>query len=73
MRRVRVLVFAGAKKQKLIEEEGRLVLYVREPAERNLANKRAVVMIAEHFGVAPRDVRIQTGHRAPNKIIELPD
>lgn len=73
MRRVRVLVFAGAKKQVLMEEKERLVISVREPAERNLANKRVVLMVAEHFGVPPGKVRILTGHKSPQKMLEISD
>ena len=73
MRRIRVLVFAGAKKQGLMEEKERLVISVREPAQRNLANKRVILMVAEHYGVPPNKVKLLTGHKSPQKLLEVDD
>jgi uncharacterized protein YggU (UPF0235/DUF167 family) len=42
---------------------------VREPAERNMANKRVIELIARVFQVPATQVRILTGHRSPSKMV----
>jgi uncharacterized protein (TIGR00251 family) len=44
---------------------------VREPAQRNLANKRVVALIAEQFKVPAHHTRIIAGHRSRKKIISI--
>ncbi len=44
---------------------------VREPRERNMANKRIIELIAREFGVSTTKVRILTGHRSQSKIVDV--
>lgn len=44
---------------------------VKEPAERNLANKRVIELVRDYFKVYNGDVRIVSGHHSPSKIISL--
>lgn len=44
---------------------------VKEPAERNLANTRIREIIAEHFSVSPKAVRIVSGHQSPKKVLSV--
>lgn len=44
---------------------------VREKAVGNLANRRALNLLAEHLKVAPADLKIITGHHRPHKIVQL--
>lgn len=67
MQYVKVTVCAGAKKEAVEEGKQRLILLVKEPAEKGLANMRARVMIAEHYGVTPKSVRLVKGHTQPHK------
>lgn len=67
MEYIKVAVHAGAKKQAIEEGKSRLELWVKEPAERGLANKRARILVAEHYGVSPKGVRLVKGHTEPNK------
>ncbi|MDO8474081.1 MAG: DUF167 domain-containing protein [bacterium] len=71
---VKVRVIAGAKKE-FIEEvsAGHFKLSVREPAERNLANRRVVELVAAHYKLPPKQVRIISGHTSPSKILSIPD
>ncbi len=69
---ITVKVVAGAKRESLKEiTSGRFEISVREEAERNLANKRVVALIAERFGVSEKLVRILKGHRGPAKLMEV--
>ncbi len=44
---------------------------VKEKAERNMANKRVIELIAEHFNITEKDVRIVSGHHHPSKLISV--
>lgn len=69
---VRVLVYAGAKKEKFEREEsGRFLAFVREEPVRNQANRRVVELVAREFGVPAADVAILTGHRSPQKTLRV--
>ncbi len=65
-----------AKSKKELVEELSFDTYgvsVREPAERNLANKRVRELIAARFGLSVGQVKIISGHQSPHKILSLPD
>jgi uncharacterized protein YggU (UPF0235/DUF167 family) len=69
---VHVKVTAGAKKESFGEKsKGHFIVSVREPAERNLANSRIIEIIAAHFAVPPKSVRIINGHHSPSKILSV--
>ncbi|MBI5470155.1 DUF167 domain-containing protein [Candidatus Kaiserbacteria bacterium] len=44
---------------------------VREKAAENAANERVMTLIARHFGVSVKKVRIVSGHHRPNKRISI--
>lgn len=69
---VKVNVIASSKKEK-IEKKGdnRYALSVKEPAERNLANKRVCEIIASIYEINPKAVRIISGHQSPSKILSV--
>jgi uncharacterized protein (TIGR00251 family) len=69
---VRVKVRAGARKESCVEkQEGVFEISVKEPAEKNRANARVVELIARHFRVAAREVRIVKGQRSPGKMLRV--
>ena len=71
---VKVRVIAGAKKKNFEEvSAGHFKISVKEPAERNLANRRVVELVAAHYKLPPKQVRIISGHTSPSKILSLPD
>lgn len=69
---LRVHVKAGSKKE-LVTKKGadEFLIAVKEPAERNLANRRVCELIAEQFALSPKAVRIISGHHSPTKILDL--
>lgn len=71
---IRVRVSAGAKRESFerVSEDSFLVS-VKEPAEQNRANKRVLELVARHFDIEPKQVRIISGHHAPGKILAVPD
>ncbi|MEZ4195641.1 MAG: DUF167 domain-containing protein [Candidatus Paceibacterota bacterium] len=69
---VRVEVYAKAKKEKIsLVGKNRFEIYVKEPAERNLANQRIREVIAEHYRVPVAKTRLISGHHSPRKIISV--
>ena len=69
---VKVRAKPAAKKEELRRvDETHFEICVREPAERNLANKRIVELIAAHFAVPANKVRIINGHQSPSKMLSV--
>jgi len=65
---------AGAKKEVFKElTADSFLVAVKEPAEQNLANKRVIEIIATHFCVLPKQIRIISGHHSPGKILSIPE
>lgn len=71
---VKVRVAAGAKSESFVQiTEDSFLISVKEPAEQNMANKRVLELVAERFGLSPKQVRIVSGHHCQGKILSLPD
>lgn len=69
---IKVHVYPGMKREKITKiSDNQYELILKEPAERNLANKRALEIVAEQLDVSPRRVKQVTGHRSPSKIFEI--
>ncbi|WP_054815715.1 DUF167 domain-containing protein [Nocardia arizonensis] len=60
---VRATITPNSRKGPLVEtlDDGTLRLYVRAPAVEGKANKAAVELLAEHFGVPKSAVRLVSG------------
>lgn len=69
---ITVRVKPGSRRGPLVEDgpDG-LVVHVRERAADGAANTGVVRALAAHFGVAPRDVEIVSGHTARVKRVEV--
>lgn len=66
---VRVKAFPAARKERVIETgEGTYDIYVREPAQHNMANTRVRQLVALQCGVSVDRVRMQSGARSRGKI-----
>ncbi|GAA5067701.1 DUF167 domain-containing protein [Nocardia callitridis] len=60
---VRATIKPNSKKGPLVEvqDDGALLLYVRAPAVEGKANKAAIELLAEHYGVSKSSVRLSAG------------
>lgn len=68
----KVQVTPGAKQNNVLATaSGGFRVAVREKAEHNLANRRALEALAAHLKVDPKALRIVSGHHTPHKIIHL--
>jgi uncharacterized protein YggU (UPF0235/DUF167 family) len=69
---IRVNASAGAKKEKIERiSEDRYEVSVREPAERNMANKRIKQILAIELRVSEGSLRMISGHQSPHKIFSV--
>ena len=65
-------VLAGARKEELMKiKKDHYKISVKEPAERNLANKRVIELVANHFNLLSNQVRIINGHQSPSKLLSV--
>lgn len=69
---VSVKVRAGAKRERVQQiSDTKLEIDVVEPAQQNLANRRVLTLVAQHFKVPLGTVRILSGHRSPSKMFSV--
>ena len=69
---IKVKVIAGSKKEKTIKNSpDRFEIWVKEPAERNLANTRVLEIVAGIFEINIKSIRIISGHQSPSKILSI--
>lgn len=71
---IKVRAYPNSKKE-LVEQkkENTFDIFVREPAERNLANKRICELLSERFGNPCGGVKIINGHFSAVKLIRVGD
>ena len=69
---VKISVKAGSRRERIsAQADGSYIISVREPAERGMANRRALELIASAKGLSGKKVRMVSGHRKPQKIIHI--
>ena len=72
MKYIKVVVTAGMKKEKILEKKADYFeISVKEKAERNMANKRILEILALYFKVSKAKIRIVNGHQHPHKLLAL--
>jgi len=71
MKRLDIKVVPNAKKNKLIEESGRLKVYLMAQAVEGRANAALIEFLAEHFKVKKSAVKIVRGLTSREKIVEI--
>ena len=71
---IKVHAVPGAKKELVTRVSvERYDIWVREPAERNLANGRIKTLLARTLGLPEGSVRLVAGHRSLHKIFSTSD
>jgi uncharacterized protein YggU (UPF0235/DUF167 family) len=69
---VKVNVTPGARREYFVERSETIFdAAVKEPAERNMANRRVAELVASYFGVAAGKVRLITGHHSHSKVFDV--
>jgi len=69
--KIQAKVKPNSKTEEVSPEGGAFVVKVKEPPREGKANQAVIRLLAEHFGVPQSRVRIISGFRSKNKIIEI--
>ena len=64
-------MIANARKNQVLEEEGRLKVRVTAPAVGGKANKAVIKLLAGHLGVKKSAITIVQGLRSRHKVIAV--
>ncbi|HEC86499.1 MAG TPA: YggU family protein [Thermoplasmatales archaeon] len=71
MKIFKVTVIPNAKKNEVIMEEEKLKVYVNAPAKDGRANRVLIEILADFFNVKKRDVKIVSGEKSREKIVQI--
>jgi|GEM_PF-1077693 len=58
-------------KGEISEEDGFIRVYTMEPRENNRANIDVMKQISKYYGVPSTSIKIKSGQRSKNKIVEI--
>jgi len=69
---IKVRVYPKSKKEEFVElKENHFEIKVKEKAERNMANRKVIELLAKKFEVAENKIKIINGHRSPSKLLSI--
>jgi hypothetical protein len=71
--KLNIKVIPNAKQNRLVEEPGRLKVYLTAPAVEGKANEALIEFLAEHFKVKKSKISIIRGLKSREKIVEIRD
>lgn len=69
--KVKVKVKPNSKTEELSQAGDTFVVKIKEPPKEGRANQAVIKLLAKHFGVSQGQVRILSGLRSRNKIVEV--
>jgi hypothetical protein len=69
--KIQVKVKPNSRTEELSQEGGSFIVKVKEPPKEGKANQAVIKLLAERFGVPQSQVRILSGLRNRNKVIEI--
>jgi len=69
--KIQVKVKPNSKTAEVSQEGDSFIVKVKEPPKEGKANQAVIRLLAEHFGVPQSQVRILSGFKSRNKVIEI--
>lgn len=69
--RFRVKVVPNSGRDEVLEDGENLKVRLKAPAVKGKANKALIEVLANHFNVKKRDIRIVKGDRSREKLVEI--
>ena len=69
--KIKVKVKPNSRTEGVSREGDNFIIKVKEPPREGKANQAVIKLLAQHFGVPQSQVRILSGFRSRNKIIEV--
>jgi len=71
--RISIKVKPNSKIEKVEKANGFFLIYVKEPAQKNRANKAIIKLLSEHFKIPRSRIIILKGKNSRQKLIEMVD
>jgi len=71
MTKLNIKVIPNAKQNKIVEEPGRLKVYLTAPAVEGKANEALMEFLADHFKTKKNKISIIRGMKSREKVIEI--
>ncbi len=69
---IKIKVFPDQSNEEVIKnDDGSYDVYLREPAQRGMANRRLLTVLSESIFPKPKQIKIVSGHTSHSKIIEV--
>jgi hypothetical protein len=69
--KIQVRVRPNSETEEVTQEGDSFVVRVKEPPRDGKANQAVIKLVARHFGVRQSQVRILSGFKSRNKVIEV--
>ena len=69
--KIQVKVNPNSRTEELSQEGDSFMVKVKEPPKEGKANRAVIKLLAEHFGVPQSQIKILSGFRSRNKVIEV--
>lgn len=69
--KIQVKVKPNSSTEELSREGDSFMVKVKEPPQEGRANQAVIRLLAEHFGVPQSQIKILSGFRSRNKVIEV--
>ena len=69
--KIQVKVKPNSRTEEVSREGDSFIVKVKEPPKEGKANQAVIKLLAEHFGVPHSQVRILSGFKSRNKVIEV--
>jgi uncharacterized protein (TIGR00251 family) len=69
--KIQVRVKPNSRTEEVSQEGDSFIAKVKEPPKEGKANQAVIRLLAEHFGVPKNRVRILSGSKSKNKVIEI--
>jgi uncharacterized protein (TIGR00251 family) len=69
--KIQIKVKPNSKTEEVSQEGDTFIVKVKEPPREGKANQAVIKLLADYFGVAKSRVRILSGFKSKNKVIEV--
>lgn len=68
---IKIKVFAESGSDRIIKEKNRLLVYAKAKKQGGMANASVLEILAKHFGVDKKQIKIKRGLKTQNKMVEI--
>ncbi len=69
--KIQVKIKPNSKTEEVSREGDSFIVKVKEPPKEGRANRAVIKLLAEHFGVSQGQVKILSGFKSKNKVVEI--